>query len=36
METLPTPILLEYLVKKSMYNNNSLCKYVVKAFPGGL
>ena len=35
METLPTPLLLEYPVKKSMYNN-SLCKYVVKTFPDGL
>ena len=35
VETLPTPLLLEYPVKKSMYNN-SLCKYVVKTFPDGL
>ena len=35
METLPTPLLLEYPVKKSMYNN-SLCKYVVRTFPGSL
>ena len=32
---MPTPLLLEYPVKKSMYNN-SLCKYVVKTFPDGL
>ena len=32
---MPTLLLLEYPVKKSMYNN-SLCKYVVKTFPDGL